>query len=293
MIEAQSFSFDLEFDGESRHCLVHIPVGLPPGRVPLVLMLHGRGVDGAAMARMSGMNDMADRAGFIAVYPDGRVDPGGGHYWLVDYSDQAAVSGSPELPFIDQLLEDLFARLPIDPRRVYACGFSNGAILALALARWRTERFAAVATIAGIADFGRFQLSAPISLIHFHGTKDRLIPFEGGKTARKAFPIHFPPVAEMLAPWLEAMGCVTLRHVRQMPDPDDSSLSVQIEEFGPSTTGSEAIVVTVHGGGHTWPGRAPLVSYLGKWTTAIQATEMIWEFFERHARDVTAHPLDA
>ncbi len=35
-------------------------------------------------------------------------------------------------------------------------------------------------------------------------------------------------------------------------------------------------------GGHTWPGRDPIVKFLGKSTRNIVANDLLWEFFEKH-----------
>jgi hypothetical protein len=63
----------LDHDGESRSYRVHVPPGydgLTP--VPLVFVFHGGGGSGEQIElRSSGMNEIADREGFVAVYADG------------------------------------------------------------------------------------------------------------------------------------------------------------------------------------------------------------------------------
>lgn len=276
---------EIAVDGENRAVLLHAPVGVELGEVlPLVLVFHGRGIDAEAMVRLCGLTELADRERFMVAYLEGRPDPSGGRYWSIEYTPDAVVTGSSELAFVERTLEALLAEGTVDPSRIYAAGFSNGGILCHVLARWMTDRFAAIASVAGIAMLARFTLNEPIALIHFHGTRDRFIPYDGGKTARKDLPIVFPPVVDMLQPWLEATGCLSLNASRKWQDPNDPSLDIRVEEYGPGWGGSEVTVVTIEGGGHTWPGRAPLVSYLGKWTTAISSSAMIWEFFERHRR---------
>jgi polyhydroxybutyrate depolymerase len=51
--------------------------------------------------------------------------------------------------------------------------------------------------------------------------------------------------------------------------------------YGDCTDDAEVILYTVDGGGHTWPG-GPDIVRLGKTTQAIDATALMWEFFQRH-----------
>jgi polyhydroxybutyrate depolymerase len=92
-------------------------------------------------------------------------------------------------------------------------------------------------------------------------------------------PIIFPPVPMMLDRWRRATGCLTMRAVSTLVDPHEPALVTRVEDFGPGRDDGEMRIVTVEGGGHTWPGRAPIVSYLGPWTTAFSASSLIWEFF--------------
>ena len=46
--------------------------------------------------------------------------------------------------------------------------------------------------------------------------------------------------------------------------------------------GAEVVLITIQGGGHTWPGQEPRVKLLGKATKNISANDLMWEFFEKH-----------
>ena len=270
--------------GDVRSYLVHVPEGLSDTHpVRLILAFHGRGIDAEGMVRLCGMSELAEREGFIVVYPNGRPELIGGRGWSLDYDANALVTGSAELPFVEFLLDQLIREYEIDADHVYALGFSNGGMLCYALARWMSERFTAIGSVAGIVDFAPFELRTPISIIHIHGTRDRFIPFQGGLTARKDLPIVFPPVREMLDHWRGVTGCITLRHSEELIDQNDPTLVTHIEDFGPGIGNSSMKIVTVTSGGHTWPGRPPMVSYLGKWTTAFSASELITSFFRQAA----------
>lgn len=271
-------------DGIERTYLVHRPVSAPIP-APVVVCLHGRGIDALAMAQMCGMDEVADREGFVTVYPDGSEDPDGGRFWRWKIEDSGEIASPAEIAFLSALLDELPRRILADPSRIYVTGFSNGAILSYLVARELTKRVAAIGAVAGFIHSRGLRLSHPISVIHFHGTRDRLVPYNGGVSSRKGSHYVFPPLADAMQPWLEATGCLTLRSTDTIRDSTDPMLSVRTDVYGPGWNGSEVEIVTVEGGGHTWPGKPPMVSVLGKWTTAISASERMWDFFRRHMRE--------
>ena len=69
----------------------------------------------------------------------------------------------------------------IDARRIYATGFSNGAMMCFRLAAEMSDRIAAIGTVAGTMARGLPAPSRPVPLIHFHGTLDPAFPFREGE----------------------------------------------------------------------------------------------------------------
>ena len=64
--------------------------------------------------------------------------------------------------------------------------------------------------------------------------------------------------------------------------PSSDGLTVTRDVYGPGNEGSEVVLYTISGGGHTWPGQPPVIWFIGKSTTAISANDLMWEFFQRH-----------
>jgi poly(3-hydroxybutyrate) depolymerase len=156
-----------QVDGYPRRFVVYVPRRRPPsGRAPVVLMFHGSSGTGEQFLRTSGWREQADATGLIAVFPTGvryRVLDSGRRSTKWNAFGLDAQVG-PELPpgypstspwpaddvgFVDRIVGDLDARLPIDDHRVYASGFSNGAEFTARLAVERSTRLAAVAYSAG------------------------------------------------------------------------------------------------------------------------------------------------
>jgi polyhydroxybutyrate depolymerase len=69
--------------------------------------------------------------------------------------------------------------------------------------------------------------------------------------------------------------------VDEMPDRVSDGTTVTHTTYQGDAAGAEVMLVTVAGGGHTWPGR-PGSAALGRSTRNVSGNDLIWEFFERH-----------
>ncbi len=159
----------VEVDGHPRRFVVYVPRHRPvtgPLR-PVVFMFHGSSGTGEQFLKVSGWREQADETGLVAVFPTGlryRVLDSGRRStkWnAFDLAEQVDLDERPpgypedapwpadDVGFTDSIMRDIGARLPIDRRRVYASGFSNGAGFAARLAVERSEKLAAAAFSAG------------------------------------------------------------------------------------------------------------------------------------------------
>jgi polyhydroxybutyrate depolymerase len=159
----------VEVDGHPRRFIVYVPSRRPvtgPLR-PVVLMFHGSSGTGEQFLQSSGWREQADATGLVAVFPTGlryRVLDSGrlSTKWnTFDLADEVDLDEKPagypddapwpadDVGFVGSIMGDLGQRLPIDPERVYASGFSNGAEFAARLAVERSDLLAAAAFAAG------------------------------------------------------------------------------------------------------------------------------------------------
>jgi polyhydroxybutyrate depolymerase len=264
----------------ARSYAVHVPPTYDPGRpTPVVLALHAAAMNGASMARFCGLNETADRAGFVVVYPNGTGSTPFFLYW-----DAGGVRGRPsdDVGFVAKLLDDLATVVHVDPRRVYATGMSNGAMMCYRLAAELSDRIAAIAPVAGTMAIETFRPRRPVPVLHFHGTKDGLVLF-GGPDERIPENLKFLSVDASIRAWAEADGCPETPAVFEVPDLVEDGTRVLRKSYGPGRGGAEVILYIIEGGGHTWPGREPRIPYLGRSTRDIAANDLIWEFFQKHA----------
>jgi polyhydroxybutyrate depolymerase len=131
----------LVVEGAARRYLLYAPKNLPRGeRVPLVLMFHGSGNLAAHMPGFTGFDQYAETEHFVVCYPQGIHR---------QWNDGRGDASTDDVGFVRVLLDELLRSYPIDPRRVYVAGFSNGAFFANLLACQLGDRIAAIACVGG------------------------------------------------------------------------------------------------------------------------------------------------
>jgi poly(hydroxyalkanoate) depolymerase family esterase len=119
--------------------------------VPMVMVLHGCRQTEANMINETRFRDVAERDGFIVVYPfitsyDGLRNPNCWGFFL----DQHIHQGAGEVEDLHQVALEVEAAFRIDPQRRYVAGLSSGAGMAVVLATAYSEYFAAAGSVAGL-----------------------------------------------------------------------------------------------------------------------------------------------
>lgn len=262
--------------GEKRDYELHVPESYQGDTpVPLVISLHGFAEWPAHQRRMTHWDELADEYGFIVVYPAGRQVP---KRWMTH-----SLTDQSDAQFIADLIDHLQQNYNIDPLRIYANGLSNGGGMSFYLSCTLSGRIAAFGGVAGayllpLEDCSR---ERPVPAILFHGNADPIVPFEGGPS--HSFEIDFPVITAWVQQLAEKNGCETT----------PVSLPAQGEASGWRYTGcetnAEVVYYIIDGGGHTWPGGDSLPRWIaGQTTQDIDATRLMWEFFQQHSLDSTA-----
>jgi polyhydroxybutyrate depolymerase len=274
----------IDVDHRARTYLVHVPPSSDAHTpLPVVLVLHGGLSNAEAAVRFTGLNEKADQAGFLAVYPNGTGRLPRALTWNAgNCCGYAEREGVDDVAFVRALLDDLATHFAVDRTRVYATGISNGGIMAYRLAAELSDRIAAIASISGPIGTTAIHPSRPVSILHFHGTADEFAPFAGGSGRKSLSSIHFHSVAESIAAWVKADGCAAAPQVSALPSVPGDDTRVRSETYAPCTDGAEVVLYVVEGGGHAWPGRQPRIGFLGTSTMSVSANDRMWEFFTKH-----------
>jgi polyhydroxybutyrate depolymerase len=278
--------------GLKRTYLVHVPPSYDGHKPhPVVLVFHGGGSNAKQWVPFCGFNNTADRAGSIAVYPNGTGQVVQGYEVLGwNGGPRRPGAGDPERDRVDDveftraMLDDLGTVVNVDARRVYATGMSMGAIMVYRLGSELSDRIAAIAPIAGPMGTETCHPKRPVSVMHFHGTDDEAVPFKGGKGRIDPSGTEYYSVEHSIQEWVKADRCEGKPTMVELPDRVDDGTKVICKSYSGGTKGAEVVLIVIKGGGHTWPGRefGQELKMLGRSSKDISANDMMWEFFEKH-----------
>jgi polyhydroxybutyrate depolymerase len=253
----------LAFGGLDRTYRVHKPTGLP-ATAPLVVMLHGAFGDGDQAENSYGWDPLADSAKFVIAYPDGVGGTWNGH----GCCGTAARENIDDVGFITAMIGRISAALSIDKSRVYATGMSNGGIMSYALA-CKSAVFAAIGPNAA-TQLDPCTTPHPTSVIHIHGTADRLVPYNGGQGWST---VNGPSITDLNAFW---------RNVDQCGPPDITTNAPITTSTAKCADDRSVELITIDGGRHKWPGGTTFFERGDPTTHALNATQTIWQFFAAH-----------
>jgi polyhydroxybutyrate depolymerase len=284
---------DIRVDLFRRSYLVHLPPAADADRpLPLVVVLHGAFDTGKKMETLTGWSRIADREGFIALYPNGMGLGSLFRHWNAGHCcGRARALGVDDLAFLETVIGEVRRRFNVDPQRVYLAGFSNGGMLAHHAAARDSGLFAAAAVVSGAiggrptAEEDVWQIPQPefpVPMVLIHGRSDEIIPFEGGEEERSKEGRTYLSVGEAARFWAAANGAAA--------EPEEVSLygdRVELSRWG-GKDAAPVMLYAVDNWGHVWPGNATITSKKDPDLTGFDAAELIWDFFRTQARGPTS-----
>ena len=285
--------FELEAGGYKRVYRVYAPLNLEKTKkYPLLVLLHGGGGTGKGVPRLTrgGFEKLADRNGAILAYPEA-VDKNWNDY-RADKSRKSQRENIDDVAFLTAMADEISLKYPVDPARVYASGISNGSMMSYTLACRASDRFAAIAPVAGAMPenlAAACSPSRPVPVLIISGTKDKLVHWEGGYVTG---PFGKKKLGRTISVeksrdfWLERNSCDAAgkEASRLDADPDDGT-AVERENYRACAGGSAVEFIKIDGGGHTWPGGLQYLPELviGKTSRELDANTEIWNFFMKHS----------
>lgn len=273
-----SHELSLRHEGRDRGFIVHVPKSYRADRpAPLVLALHGGGGSMEVMARdrLYGLVSQSEASGWVVVFPNGYSRMSGKFAtWNAGLCCGAARDrGSDDVGFLRLVVAEVQQRLRIDPQRIFATGMSNGAMMSYRLACEASDLFRAIAAVAGTDGMADCRPSRPVPVFHIHARDDDRVLFNGGSGSASDTHADFVSVPATVDRWarLNACGGATQTVVQRA--------GVTCEVRSGCQDGAEVRLCVTDSGGHSWPGGRKALG--GKGSTALDATDAIWDFFSR------------
>jgi polyhydroxybutyrate depolymerase len=237
----------IQVGGESRSYVLHVPAAYDGKKaVPLIVDFHPLGGSGPSERTGSPYPAQVDPEGVIMAFPSGKSGPSGGA-WNVG---PCCVKNTDDVAFAKALVADVEKLACIDPKRVYAVGFSMGGGMSHYLACHASDVFAAVAPAAfdllkeNVDDC---KPTRPLSVVSFRSTSDPVVAYAGGYSAAvSGMPVNFLGAKATFAKWAELNKCTGT------PSADDAQ---GCSRYASCQDGVDVVLCTKQGGGHE-PGNA-------------------------------------
>lgn len=286
----------IRINGVTRNYHYYQPTSDGIQALPLVFLLHGHGGSADALSGQTNRPapfklwmELAESEKILLVYPDGIPGPDSERGWNDCRADATTNPKSDDVAFIRSLIRHMRTQFRVDPRRIYAAGFSNGGHMSLRLALELPEHMAAVGAVAAAmpANSECRAPTHPVSVLFMNGTTDSLSPYHGGHVARHAAgrgTVRSTPASvQFWADFNRTRPAV----VSDLPDldPRDGSL-VRRYDYSGGTRGAEVVLYEIIGGGHFMPSRrerfdgADVDDHPGQ-NRDIEAAVTLWDFFKR------------
>ncbi len=283
-------------NGVERQYLIYVPTTYSSEHpVPLLLALHGGSGNAKQFEDETGFNQIAQREGFIVVYPDGLGSfKYSLHVWNSGYIKVASNMGTDDVGFLAALIANLEETYSIDTSRVYLTGHSNGGMITDRMAAEHPELFAAIApvssSIGGKAtpNSPTYTIptpSQPVTVIRVHGLQDQNVLYSGGYS-QSGFQIgerYDDSENQSMTFWINIDKC--------QPTPIGTNSTnglVTMERFVGGQDSTEVVLVTVNNENHFW----------GNLNKAVQSeqfnggslAEMIWNLLKGYSKTQPASP---
>ena len=276
-------------DGIEREYIIHIPKNLTEDS-PLVFIIHGFTGSAEGISAYSGMNSIAEREGFIAVYPQGTKDINGNTFFNVGYEfhDDSTIN---DVSFIRELVRSLSQEFNLNRKKAFDTGMSNGGDMSYLLACTSSDLFKAVAPVAGVLMKGlkdSCELSSPVPIFEIHGTADKISLFEGDLNNEGGCGAYYdlPSTIDFFAERYQ----LTNKSVKQMISKESGAdYDIFFERHWTDDLEEEVWMYRIEDGRHVWPGIKfnwwdnPLAwYYFGSGNEDINASEEVWAFFKKY-----------
>jgi polyhydroxybutyrate depolymerase len=202
---------------------------------------------------------------------------------------RAHLENIDDVGFIEAVVDEVARAYPVDRRRIFATGISNGGMMSYRLACERPDLIAAIAPVASsMAEGFGCSPDLPVSVLILNGTDDPLVPYDGG-------PVGFGrqdlgqviPTDEVWQMWAKLNQCAEEPSEVWLAEqsPGDGT-RVQVRTYPECADGTQVTLFRIEGGGHTWPGGPQYLPerLVGRVSQELDAGRTIWDFFRDQGR---------
>ncbi|MEC7917603.1 MAG: PHB depolymerase family esterase [Pseudomonadota bacterium] len=269
----------IEHEGLERSFLIYVPTNIKEN-APLVVAIHGYTSSAKTLMGYSGINQVADKEGFLVAYPQGTKDSRDNNFFNVGYEFHSD-SKVNDVNFIREIVLNLTKDYKLNSKRVFATGMSNGGDMSYLLACTSSDLFTAVAPVAGVMMKDTLENCNPekkIPIFEIHGTKDSISKFEGDMNNEDKWGAYYdlPSTIEF---WVNKHALSEKETIQLENKNTEDGTTITFERYWSDESQREVWFYIVNDGNHTWPGMTGLFSRTAN--QDINSAEEIWKFFSK------------
>jgi polyhydroxybutyrate depolymerase len=299
-----AYVFTLQSGGLTRSYRLHVPPAATTGHpLPLVLNLHGATQNGQLQEIQSGMDASSDRDGYLVAYPDGtriatKLDPDPVAKDAQYGFNAGACCGLPvtkhinDVAFLKAVIANVATHTPVDTRRVYVTGMSNGGMMAYTMAAKASHSVAAISSVSGQVQLPTIHPTRAVPTMEFHSVDDPIAKWHGVKNKNPKLRFSVPGG---IAQFVKADGCAAKPHrgktIVGAAGTENAGLTATLVTYSKCHADSTVALWKLTGSGHVWPGspfnmgppNTWILDGVGHGTTLVDANEEMWQFFRRYA----------
>jgi len=271
-LSAGTHELRFELEGCNRRALLYVPPGYNPGTgVPLIVVPPAFGWTAEVNIQHINLLQYASKWNMVVAALDAP-----GRAINVAFDARANPFRQNDVAYTSKVLSEVDQIMCLDARRIFCAGFSRGARFCSRLASERSDIFAAVAAVSGLRFPRPNNATRPVPILAFHGTGDKVNPFEGGGPK-----YWMTSVPDAVSAWVNFNGCK-----------EKSKQSVAPNQVMHVYSGcwehAHVVLLEVQGGGHEWPDSSYKLS--GYAPQAPKANELILQFFNAHSLPLSGAP---
>ena len=259
----------IEVDGVEREFRLSAPSSEPGTRLPLVIAFHGGTDSQEDFAQQEQFDQLGEQEKFVMAYAIAEQDrtAAEGEWFL-----NTAATSEEDNNFAEAIVDELSESYCIDQDRLYAIGYSLGAMFTYEIACQLNHRFAATASFAGTMPVNpeSCDIARGIGILHIHGKLDYIIYYHSDwewKEGEHEGVGTMSEVPALIDYWAEKSGCQTMsedsgffvEHIVH----DECIDGVRIEHYGLELND------------HNWPDEIE----------GIQTPELMWDFLSDFTRN--------
>lgn len=255
--------------------------------------LHGRWNVGVRPQERSPMMAGPRRGRYGGAYPGGGGYPGGGYPGggggryprgggQQDPNrepERERQSQADDVEFVNQMLDQLGIKFPIDSSRIYAIGLSQGGFMSMRLGCALGDRIAAVGAVGAAMPKKMICLpQRPVSLVMINGTSDPVVPYGGGTEHNMS--LSTLSAEDSAKAWAKIDRCSEKPEKTKLTRHEKNGMETKVDRFNACQEGSEVVLYSMKGAGNTWAGGEQYQpeKTVGKTNQDPRANETLWSF---------------